>query len=159
LYYIYALLYSRSYREKYREYLAIDFPRIPFTSDYTLFKLMAQFGEKLTELHLLISKQLNKPVVKFKGKGDNITITRIDYDSQKGCVYINNDKYFEGIKNDIWNYQIGGYQVLKKYLSERKGKNVDDPALFCKIAIAIIKTVAMQREIDAKYNEIEKTAL
>ncbi len=159
LYYIYALLYSTSYREKYRGYLAIDFPRIPFTSNYTLFKLMAQFGKKLTELHLLKSKQLNKPVVKFKGKGDNITITRIDYDSQKRCVYINNDKYFEGIKNDIWNYQIGGYQVLKKYLSERKGKNVDDPALFCKIATAIITTVAMQREIDAKYNEIEKTAL
>ena len=72
LHYCYAVLYSNIYREKYAEFLKIDFPRVPFTSDYNLFLQMAELGEELGQLHLLESKALDKPVAKFRGNGDSM---------------------------------------------------------------------------------------
>jgi len=56
LYYLYAVLYSNTYRSKYAEFLKSDFPRVPFTQDYGLFSKMAELGKRLVELHLLKSE-------------------------------------------------------------------------------------------------------
>ena len=117
--YIYAVLYSDVYRTKYAEFLKIDFPRIPFTKDYKLFKKMGEYGEKLVDLHLLKSSELDSPVARFQGDGNN-KIEKLRY--EKGKIYINNDQYFENIKTKVWEYQIGGYQVCDKWLKDRKGK-------------------------------------
>ncbi|MFH1161607.1 MAG: type ISP restriction/modification enzyme [bacterium] len=147
LYYCYAVLYSNTYREKYAEFLKIDFPRIPFTSDYPLFLQMAELGEELTQLHLLKSKKLSYPLVKYKGAGED-RIEKPIFDEKNQRVLINQTKYFEGITKETWEYHIGGYQVMEKYLKDRRRRQMSDPATYCKIATAIAGTLDIQKRID-----------
>ncbi|MDW7998160.1 MAG: type ISP restriction/modification enzyme, partial [Thermodesulfovibrio sp.] len=81
-FYIYAVLYSNIYRTKYAEFLRIDFPRIPFTKDYELFRKMAELGQRLVNLHLLESPELDPPVAKFQGEGEN-KVEKIKYEDCK----------------------------------------------------------------------------
>ena len=141
LYYCYALLFSNIYREKYAAFLKIDFPRIPFTTDYELFLQTAKLGEELTELHLLKHKDLNYPATKYFGKGASDKIEKPVYNTDEQRVYINESRYFDNIDNQVWNYRVGGYQVMEKYLKDRKGRQMDDPAHYCKMATAITQTI------------------
>jgi predicted helicase len=155
LYYCYAVLYSNIYREKYAEFLKIDFPRIPFTSDYTLFLQLSKLGEELAELHLLKHKLLNHPTTKYFGKGDSDKIEKPVYDEETKRVFINESRYFDNISHEVWNYRIGGYQVIKKYLDWRKGQEMGDPSNYCKTVSAIAKTIEVQKEIDNLFPNAE----
>ena len=156
-YYIYAVLYSNTYRQKYAEFLKTDFPRIPFCRDYNLFRTMGNSGKKLVELHLMKSKKLNKPIARFEGKADNL-VRKIVYDEKKGLVYINAGRHFGHISKDIWEYQIGGYQVMAKWLKYRKERrlSLEDIKHYCKIATAIKETIGVQKKIDGIYADVEK---
>ena len=156
LYYIYGVLYSTIYRKTYSEFLKIDFPRVPFTANYEIFKKISELGRQLTDLHLLKSQALDNPTAKFQGTGTNDKIEKIVYKKDKQRIYINKDKYFEGIHPEVWNYQIGGYQVLQKYLKDRKDRNMDDSPHYCRIITALDKTIAIQEYIDKIYPEVEK---
>lgn len=164
LQYCYAVLYCNTYREKYAEFLKIDFPRIPFTSDKELFLEMAALGKQLIQLHLL--KANPKPVVKYLGKGEGI-IEKPYYDGEKHRVYLSSPLgspggavlYFEGISPAMWNYHIGGYQVLEKYLKDRKGRQMDDPATYCRIATAIAETIKIQNLLEPVFDKIEQNVL
>lgn len=112
-YYIYSVLYSETYRKKYAEFLKTDFPRIPFTKDYDLFRKMAEYGQQLVDLHLMNSPDLDSPIARFQGSGDE-RVDKLRYDDKDHRVYINKDQYFENIEEDIWQYHIGGYQVCNK---------------------------------------------
>jgi type I restriction-modification system DNA methylase subunit len=157
-FYIYAVLYSNIYRTKYAEFLKIDFPRVPFTKDYKLFKKMGEYGEKLVDLHLLESSELDSPIAKFQGKRD-YRVEKVKY--EKGKVFINNDQYFEGIAPEIWKYQIGGYKVCEKWLKDRKGRilSLDEIKHYCKVVTAIQKTNEIQKVIDDIYPEVEKKTI
>lgn len=157
-YYIYAVLYSNSYRTKYAGFLKMDFPRIPFTSDYTLFGNMGKFGEKLADLHMLKSSELDPPVAKFQGQGDN-RVTKTDYEHYR--IYINDGQYFEGMEPEVWKYQIGGYQVCDKWLKGRLRKKLilDDVKHYCRIITSLQKTIRIQRDIDIIFSEIEKKTI
>lgn len=89
MYYCYALLYSNIYREKYAAFLKIDFPGIPFTSNYELFLQASKFGEELTELHLLKHKTLSHPISKYRGTGNEDRIEKIEFSDKEQRVYIN----------------------------------------------------------------------
>jgi predicted helicase len=156
-YYICAVLYSNTYRTRYAEFLKIDFPRIPFTKDYKIFFKMAEYGQILVDLHLLKSKELDSPIVKFEGKGDN-KVEKLKYIENEKLLFINKSQYFLGITNEVWQYQIGGYQVCDKWLKDRKGRtlSLDDIVHYCKIATALQKTIDIQREIDSIYPEVDK---
>ena len=156
LYYIYGVFYSNIYRKIYAEFLKIDFPRVPFTGDYDLFKKMGELGKELADLHLLKSQALSPPVAKYQGSSDNDRIEKITYKEDEQRIYINNDKYFEDVAPDVWNYQIGGYQVLHKYLKDRKDRIIDDAPRYCRIVTALSKTLIIQEKIDEIYPEIEK---
>lgn len=156
--YIYAVLYSNTYRNKYCEFLRMDFPRIPFTKDYELFSEMTEYGKRLVDLHLLKSLELDPPVAKFQGKGDN-KVEKLKYDEKEMRAYINQNQYFEGITKGIWEYQIGGYQVCNKWLKDRKGRQLDDIRIYCNIVTALQKTVEIQKEIDDIYLEVEKATV
>lgn len=158
LHYCYSILYSNVYREKYAEFLRIDFPRIPFTSEYKLFLQLAELGQELSDLHLLKHKTLNKPIAKYKGKGDDM-IEKPTYNEEKQVVFINKTNYFEGIMPEVWNYQIGGYQVMEKYLKDRKGRMMEDPGHYCKIATSLSETISVQKKIDKLFESVEETAL
>ncbi|OQY09220.1 MAG: DNA methyltransferase [Desulfobacteraceae bacterium 4572_187] len=156
LYYIYGIFYSNIYRETYAEFLKIDFPRVPFIANYDLFKGLGKFGKELADLHLLKSPALNSPIAKYQGTGDNDRIEKIKYNEDEQRIYINKDKYFEGITPEVWNYHIGGYQVLRKYLKDRKSRIMNDAPRYCHIVTALTKTIEIQKQIDEIYPEVEK---
>ena len=157
--YCYAVLYSNTYREKYAEFLKIDFPRIPFTKNYELFNEMSKLGSELIELHLLKHKALNKPILKYFGKGKDDTIVKPRYDEENERVYINDQKYFENVSAEVWNYQIGGYQVMEKYLKDRKGRQMEDSGHYCRMGTSIAKTIDVQKEIDKLFPRVEKKVI
>ncbi len=163
--YIYAVLYAPAYRERYAEFLRMDFPRIPFTSDGALFLKMAQLGERLTGLHLLKSDELNPPTCRFEGQGDN-RIGKgkkegLRYDPAEQGVYINAAQHFAPVLESVWNYRIGGYQVCEKWLKDRRERrlDLDDIRTYCRIVTALKRTIDIQAEINALYPKIEKGVL
>jgi len=158
-YYIYAVLYSEIYRTKYAEFLKIDFPRVPFTNDYKLFKKMSDYGNMLADLHLLKSPELDSPIARL-GKGDN-RVKKLKYDDKAGVPYINKEQYFEGISQDVWSYQIGGYQVCDKWLKDRKERvlSLDEIQTYCRIVTAINKTIEIQKAIDKIYEDLERAMI
>lgn len=160
-YYIYAVLYSNTYRKKYEGFLKIDFPRIPFTKDYKLFIQLGKLGQQLADLHLLKSKELDNAISKFPIEGNNkVEKPRFDpAQRNNGKVWINKEQYFDGIKEEVWKYQIGGYQICEKWLKDRKEKmlTLDEIKIYCKIVTSISKTIDLQNEIDKYFEDVEKT--
>jgi predicted helicase len=159
-YYIYAVLYSNTYRTKYAEFLRIDFPRVPFTRNHKTFLEMGKYGKQLVELHLLKSTELDPPTARFQGKGDN-RVDKPRYSEKEQRVYINATQHFEGIEKEVWGYQIGGYQVLKKWLKDRKSRtlSLDDLQHYCRIATALKKTMEIQSQIDRIYAKVKEETL
>ena len=158
LYYVYAVLYSPTYRETYAPFLKIDYPRIPFTSDPEVFEEMARLGERLKDLPLLRSEELEDSTVRFQGTGDDIIRFR-RYDPDQKRLYINKDKYFENLDPEVWHYQIGGYQVLDKYIKDRKDQPLTDPRHIIRIATALARTLEIQSKIDESFPRINRNYL
>lgn len=156
-YYIYAILHSNIYRTKYIEFLRIDFPKIPFTKNYRLFRKMVEYGKMLVDLHLLESRKLHPTIAKFQGKGDN-SVEKLSYDEKQKCLFFNQNQYFEGITKEIWEYQVGGYQVCNKWLKDRKDRilSLSDIKHYCKVITALKKTIEIQKDIDKIYPRIEQ---
>lgn len=163
LHFIYAVLYARDYREKYIEFLRRGFPRIPFTADVDMFKALRTWGEHLVALHLLRSDELATPSVRFEGQGDNgvSCVKRRGFGYEPGLerVYINDNQYFGPVGLELWEYQIGGYQVLEKWLKDRRDRqlSLQEIKTYCKVVTAIKRTIEIQEEIDALYPEVEKS--
>jgi len=150
-YYIYAIFHSPTYRQRYAEFLKIDFPRVPLTSNDRLFKDLGEKGQELVELHLMKSKKLNKLITKVGGDGDN-AVTEVTYKPTEQRVYLNKNRYFEGILLEVWEFKIGGYQVLDKWLKDRKKANrtlsFDDVLHYQKIVVALKETRQLMTAID-----------
>lgn len=161
LYYIYAILYSPTFREQYREFLRIDFPRIPFAADGELFKALAVSGKRIADLHLLQSPELDPPLVRYEGRGDgHIARSKREgfyYNDEAQRVYINKTQFFEPVPSDVWSYRIGGYQVCDKWLKDRRGRKLDinDVRTYCRIVTALKKTIEIQKDIDELYPGVE----
>lgn len=150
-YYIYAIFHSPTYRQRYAEFLKGDFPRVPLTSNDTLFKNLGAKGEELVALHLMKSKKLNKLITKMGGDGDN-AVTEVTYNPIEQRVYINKTRHFEGVASEVWNFKIGGYQVLDKWLKDRKKAkrtlSFDDVLHYQKVVVALTETMKLMEEID-----------
>ncbi|TAG95737.1 MAG: N-6 DNA methylase [Oscillatoriales cyanobacterium] len=150
-YYAYSVFHSPTYRQRYAEFLKIDFPRLPLTSDNELFQTLAKKGEELVELHLMKSKKLNKVITKYPVSGDN-AVTQVTYNESERRVYINKQQYFEGIFPEVWGFKIGGYQVLDKWLKDRKKANrslsFDEVLHYQRVVVAMKETMQIMAEID-----------
>ncbi len=147
--YTYAVFHSPTYRSRYAEFLKIDFPRLPLTSDKDLFKALAKKGAELVSLHLMELPALNNPITKFPITGSN-KVEKISYDANKQRVNINKEQYFEGVPPEVWEFQIGGYQVCEKWLKDRKGRvlTYDERVQYQKIIVALKETMRLMEEID-----------
>ncbi len=156
-YYIYAILYCPQYRETFAEQLQIDFPKIPFPNDYSLFTTISDIGKSLSELHLLTSKDLSKPLVKFNGKGNN-KVTDIVFKGKEERLFINPTQYFTGITNEMWEWEVGKNKPLQRWIKNAKNKEkelgLDETIEFIKICTAIKLTFDKQAEIDKHYPNI-----
>jgi predicted helicase len=150
-YYAYAIFHSPTYRTRYAEFLKIDFPRLPLTSNQKLFHELAIKGEELVNLHLMKSDKLNTLITTYQTIGDN-QVSEVTYNSELQRVYINKQSYFTDIPPHIWEFKIGGYQVLDKWLKDRKNANrklsVEEINHYQKIVIALTDTLRLMQEID-----------
>jgi predicted helicase len=153
--YIYAVFHSPTYRQRYAEFLKIDFPRVPLTSDLQLFKKLCILGEELVALHLLESPQLTQLLTRYPVAGDNIVEKGfpkfvVYEEGQPGYVYINRTQYFEGVPKEVWVFHVGGYQVCEKWLKDRRGRQLsfDDLMHYQKVIVALAETRRMMAEID-----------
>ena len=164
--YAYATLHSPTYRQRYAEFMKMDFPRLPLTSDRKLFKALADKGAELVSLHLMESPKLDRLITRYPVSGDNtiekgypqyVAPGEIAPGEQgplkKGRVYINKEQYFEGISPEVWNFHVGGYQVLNKWLKESKKRkdsklSYDNSAHFQRIVVAVEETIRLMDKID-----------
>ena len=160
--YFYAVLDSPTYQARYREFMKTDFPHIPITSDPQVFRDLAQMGLDLTALHLLDVKrapQLQALITRYPISGSNLVEKgHPRYDEQHESVYISADdakakkqgQYFEGVSPEVWNFDIGGYQVLSKWLKDRQGRQLTyyDFTHYQQMVVAITETIRLMAEID-----------
>ena len=146
--YIYAVLHSPSYRERYKEFLKIDFPRVNFKLEKERFWRLVKLGNELRKLHLMEGiNPLELEQGELAGEGEN-TVEKIKY--QNGRAWINDTKYFDNVPDKAWNFYIGGYQPARKWLKDRKGRQLsfDDILHYQKIIYVLGQTDRMMSEID-----------
>ncbi|EAJ6126030.1 DNA methyltransferase [Campylobacter jejuni] len=147
--YIYAVLFHKIYREKYLDFLKIDFPKIPFTKDKNTFKNLSKLGLKLVNLHLLKNDELDFNVGEalFKDiKNKNFKIQKIKYNKDVKELFINESLYFNKVSPEIYEFKIGGYAVLDKYLKSHKEEDIDHKH-FTLIIQTLDETLKIQDEI------------
>lgn len=144
--YIYAVLHAPSYRQRYAEFLRLDFPRLPLTSNAALFRELCGYGVQLADLHT--GKYSGPVMATFPADGSN-RVETVKYDEQ-GKVWINKTQYFEGINPAVWRFKMGSYQVCQKWLKDRKGHTLsaDDLHQYQKIVAALSRTISLMAEID-----------
>ena len=147
--YAYAVLHSPCYRSRYAEFLKIDFPRLPLTGNLELFRALARLGGELTALHLLESPKLAQPITEFIG-GRHPEVEKISWSRHTVWVDKAQTTGFQGVREDVWNFHIGGYQVCEKWLKDRKGRTLtkEDITHYQKIVVALSETIRLMAEID-----------
>lgn len=173
--YIYAIFHAPSYRERYAEFLRIDFPRVPLTSDPELFRTLCGLGADLVALHLTEgdysgaswviegrSSPFSNLAVGYPVAGDNLVAKRypkfVDSAGDEpvgdgevvGQVQINKTQYFDQVPKEVYEFQVGGYQVCEKWLKDRRGRELtyDDLTHYRNIVVSLRETIRIMDEID-----------
>ncbi len=153
--YAYAVFHSPAYRERYAEFLRTDFPRLPLTRDYDLFRELAGFGGTLVDLHA--RNQADGSAIGYPINGDNV-IEEVRYeppatgkDRHAGRVWINDRQYFDGVVPQAWSFPIGGYLPAQRWLKDRKGRTLsyEEKEAYPRIVAALAETGRMMERIDA----------
>ena len=163
--YIYAVLHNPTYRETYKEFLKIDFPRVPYPTNQDTFWQLVKLGGELRKIHLLESLKVEQFITTYPKDGDNVvtrkmTKTSIGFEpnnKELGKVWINDNQYFDNVPQMAWKFYIGGYQPAQKWLKDRVGRTLsyEDIQHYQKIIVALTETDRIMKEID-KIQIIEK---
>ena len=149
--YIYGILHSPSYRERFNEFLKDDFPRIPYPADAIEFKRIAKIGEELRKVHLM---EIKLPILtKFNVNGsDTVEIIKVTEGNSEDVIkiWINDKQYFDDVPRIAWEFYIGGYQPAQKWLKDRKGMKLEakDYLHYAHIISALYRTQELMNEID-----------
>jgi predicted helicase len=145
--YIYATFHSPTYRQRYAEFLKIDFPRVPLTSNKQLFWELATKGDRLVQLHLM--KKTGTEISNYPIDVSNL-VEQVKYNETQQQIWINDQQYFANIPKHIWNFYIGGYQVCQKWLKNRKGRELsfDDLVHYQNIISILGETIEIMNDID-----------
>ena len=150
--YIYAVLHSPNYREKYKEFLKIDFPRVPYPSDLSTFRKLVDLGGQIRQIHLLESPIVEEYITEYPIAGDDKVGKIVAKPTEEHFVkvYINESQYFDKVPKIAWEFYIGGYQPAQKWLKDRKDRtlNFEDILHYQKIIVALTETDRLMKEID-----------
>jgi predicted helicase len=151
--YIYAVLHSPTYREKYKEFLKIDFPRVLYPQNSNTFWQLVKLGGELRQIHLLESPLVEEYITEYPIDGNNV-VGKVRFEvnpkNQIGKVYINDNQYFDKVPLVAWEFYIGGYQPAQKWLKDRKDRTLgfEDILHYQKIVVALTETNRLMQEID-----------
>lgn len=145
--YIYGVLHSSKYREKFKEFLKIDFPKIPYPESADYFFEVGALGKQIREIHLLESPKVNQFITSYLIAGNN-EVEKTEYKDNK--VYINRTQYFDNVPQAAWEFYIGGYQPSQKWLKDRRGRilSFEDLMHYQKIIVALTETHNLMKQID-----------
>jgi len=148
--YVYSILYSPGYRKNYKQYLKIDFPRIPYPKNAEQFKNLANKGKELRELHIMESPALSELTTTYPIEGTD-KVEKVTFSA--GSVFINDKQYFGNVPEIAWNFYIGGYQPAQKWLKDRIGRTLSSEEIehYQKIIKALTETDRIMKEIDSIY--------
>ncbi len=158
--YIYAVLHSPNYREKYKEFLKIDFPRVPYPEDQELFWQLVELGGELRQIHLLEHPAVEDFITTYPESGTNIVSNRLtktepgflpnENDKSIGKVWINEEQYFGNVPKKAWEFYIGGYQPAEKWLKDRRDRelSIEEIQHYQKIIVALMETDRLMNKID-----------
>ncbi len=148
--YIYGVLHSPAYRAKFKEFLKVDFPRIPYPKDSAEFVRFRDAGRELRMVHLMRDSEptLSETRARFPVVGDN-TVDKVEWED--GRVYINATQYFDNVPVEAWEQPIGGYRPAEKWLKDRKGRILtqDDLKHYQRIVLALMKTAEVVEKLAA----------
>lgn len=149
--YIYAVLHAPAYRARYAEFLRIDFPRVPFPETQAAFDALSKLGWALAQAHLL-REAPRANLAAYHGKGDH-TVDAVRYSPEEQAIWINKTQCFKPVPQAVWEFHIGGYQVISKYLKSRKGRvlSLDEINHIAAIAGSLAFTIKQMAKIDAAY--------
>ncbi|WNZ72156.1 hypothetical protein PT136_04695 (plasmid) [Borreliella garinii] len=157
--YIYAVLYSNIYRNKFRDHLKIDFPKIIFVDNIEIFEMLSKLGTELLNTHLLkVIPKLNSgsgigKCFSFLDKNlkQNPIIEKVFYKEETNELYYNQTSKVTNVSKEVYSYNIGSYQILKSYLTYRKGRKIRIKEIeYLEKVIKIIHyTISVQKEIDS----------
>jgi hypothetical protein len=172
--YIYAILNCPSYRKRFASRLATAFPRIPIPGSRAVFDALAALGVQLVAWHLLEHPAAlaigGSPHPSSLPEGEE-TIPRwfgTDFSLQKvgekgkslaelsgdvGKVFINATSGFANVRSAVWQHTIGGYQVLHKWLDDRRkaGRSLspEDITHWLRVYAALEATQQLMLQVDA----------
>ena len=151
--YIYAVLHAPAYRTRYAEFLRIDFPRVPFPESADDFETLSTLGWHLVQAHLLRDVPRRR-LADYPDRGDN-TVEAVRYSQVEQAVWINKVQSFKPVPQHVWDFHIGGYQVLDKYLKSRKGRtlSLDEINHVAAVAESLAFTIEQMSRIDEVYRE------
>lgn len=146
--YIYAVLHSIKFRNKYQEFLKIDFPKIPYPENREVFNKLSLLGNELRKTHLLENTKLKNAITTYPEIGSDKIEQVLKYENEK--IYINNTQYFGQVPEIAWNFSIGGYQPAQKWLKDRRGKMLSSDEInhYQNIITALNKTNEIMKKID-----------
>ncbi|MDD9816343.1 MAG: N-6 DNA methylase [Gammaproteobacteria bacterium] len=149
LHYVYAVLHSPAYRKRYAGFLKSDFPRLPLVSDKKLFYRLAKLGAQLADVHLMRAPAPENPAVKYPEAGSH-KVEKVRHDEKKQRVYINKTQFFAGVPKDDWDFFIGGYQVLDKWLKSRMNRvlSAEEVKHYQRLVAVIQKTRQLMKKVD-----------
>jgi predicted helicase len=159
--YIYAVLHSKTYREKYIVFLKSDFPAVPMTKNRSIFTRYAKWGKKLIELHLLKNIPSDTSIKVSLGdvNGDfyidkltyansniHLSVSPVNKSSHGGLIT------FEGVTPDIFNFEIGSRKPvdlwIKNRIKDRVPIKLEDLQHIKNTIIAIKQTISVMDEIE-----------
>lgn len=147
--YIYAVLHSPKYRETYKEFLKINFPRVPFNVDRSTFWYLVEKWRELRLFHLLQHPKLSEKsdIAVYSWEWEDI-IAFTDYSNNR--VYINGDKYFDNVPKEAWEFYIWWYQPAQRRFKDRKWREMtfDDITHYQKMIISLNETIRLMKLID-----------
>lgn len=150
--YIYGVLHSPAYRTKYKEFLKVDFPRIPYPTSAEEFEHFRSHGNRLRELHLMHAVPESPVTFPYPGtmQVDSLAWEYNKDDGYSGNIYINSTQCFEGVPTAAFEMYIGGYQPAQKWLKDRKGRTLtfDDIEHYRRIIAILIETDKIMKQID-----------
>jgi Type ISP C-terminal specificity domain/N-6 DNA Methylase len=149
--YLYGVLYSETYRQKFEEFLRIDFPRIPFPDSFEAFRKISELGWKIADAHLMRNLKTSE-MASYQGAG-NHQVEKLRYVESEQALYINSTQYFGQLPPDVWTSTIGGYRPIEKYLNARKGRalSLSDVEHIPLIAESLSATISLMEEVDIAY--------
>ena len=162
--FIYSILHSGAYRNRYGEFLKSDFARIPLTPNRALLRDLVDTGTQLVALHLLDSKALENPRTRLSGRQREVS--NVGWTAENGGTawidgkgtakgFQRGTSGFAPVPEGVWNFHIGGYQVCQKWLKDRKGRTLSDEEIthYNRVVVALAETIRLMREIDEVIEE------